>query len=247
MKILVVVNGRNCGKYVNECLQSLVDQTYQDFTVVIVDDASNDNTQEQIQTFAQNKIIGKDFVILVSNEKNIGTALSRLKGEREAARIGLPYEIVVWVDMDDYLLNNALEIVKNAYSDPNCWLTYGNFISKSTGKIAFQPGGLELNPKVNCRFDAWKYVHLRTHRKGLTDHLTDQDIQPETYKAYPDINMLYCMLELAGDHAKAIYTPLYVYRDQHPNTCINQFSWHLRNNEKMLTKLFTPKKPLLKL
>jgi hypothetical protein len=107
---------------------------------------------------------------------------------------------------------------------------------------------LDKHPFLQWRKDGWKYVHLRTHRKGLINHLKiDQDVRPKEFEAYPDIHMLYCMLEMAGTHAHPIYAPLYVYRDKHPYTCMNQYSLAQRHAEKEKVKVLPIRKPLAQL
>ena len=241
MKALIIINGRNCENYVKECLESVVNQTNNNFSVIIIDDFSDDDTFKEIQKFSLSKKINGSYKHATTIE-HLGTARCRLLGEKIAINSGIEYDYVVWLDMDDMLLPKALEVVSTYYEDPDCWLTYGNMIVKSTGNI--YNGALEINKCI--RTEQWKYIHLRTHRKGLTNHITNEDL--EGYEAYPDINMLYCMAELAGkEHIRVIKEPLYVYRDQHLNICINKYSWGQRNMEKLKAMHTTPKKQLQKL
>lgn len=238
---LLIINGWNCQDYVRECLASVAAQTYKQFSVIIIDDASTDNTFIEIQKFALSKKIDISYKHVTTIE-NIGTAKCRLLGEKIALDSGIEYDFVVWLDMDDMLLPTALEVVAKYYEDPDCWLTYGNMITKSSGTVYM--GDLEINKCI--RTETWKYIHLRTHRKGLTSHIKDEDL--EGYLAYPDINMLYCMAELAGkEHIRVIKEPLYIYRDQHSNICINKYSWGQRNMEKIKAMHTAPKKQLDKL
>lgn len=240
-KILVIVNGCNCEPYVLECLNSIKNQTHSGHSVVVVDDASIDDTG----------LIASVFCVAEGwnyhrNENNEGTAYCRTIGQSIAYLRRIDYDVVVWVDMDDILLPNALEVIAKQYEDPECWLTYGNMIYQSTGK-SFDVAKLEFKTE-NFRKEDWKYIHLRTHRKELIYHLSPEDFAGDYLKAYPDINMLYCMLELAGkEHIRVIKEPLYIYRDYHANTCINRFSHEQRSKEKKFALNYPPKKQLVKL
>ena len=49
MKFLVLVSGWNCEPYVKDCLESIKNQTFKDFTVMVVNDASTDQTESEIK------------------------------------------------------------------------------------------------------------------------------------------------------------------------------------------------------
>lgn len=248
MKALVIVNGRNCSQYVEECLQSIIDQTTKKYGVCIVDDNSDDDTVRKIKDFCHGKNFGDEGVLMLQNIYHEGTAKCRIDGQKFADEMSMDYDIVIWLDMDDYLLPNAVQIILDHYKqNPETWLTYGNCIAKSTGKLLLDRNKIYFSNRIHdlksYRYADWKYIHLRTHRKGLIYHLRDSDIGD--FEAYPDINMLYCMLEMAGKkHIAVIEQPLYIYRDQHSNTCINQYSYSQRASEKEKAKNITPKKTL---
>lgn len=244
MRALVIVNGWNCEAYVEACIKSILDQDYKDFSLVIIDDGSTDKTTMLILKMGIARFIDYRHCPL---EKSVGTAAARAFGQAVADNEGMDYEVVIWVDMDDVLLPGAITRVMKEYENPDCWLTYGGCVSMSHGRATLPDQALYFKSNWYRKED-WRYVHLRTHRKNLLYHLTDEDITGGSYHAYPDINMLFCMLELAGpDHIRVITEPLYHYRDNHPNTCINRFSWNERTIEKRRAMQTTPKKPLIKL
>jgi glycosyltransferase involved in cell wall biosynthesis len=80
-RISVVIPSYNHEKFIAEAIQSVLDQTYQDFEIIIVDDGSTDGSIEQIRTFSDPRIK------LILHKKNRGaaeamrTALERAKGE----------------------------------------------------------------------------------------------------------------------------------------------------------------------
>lgn len=55
-KVSVIIPSYNHGKYIKETIQSVLDQTFQDFEIVITDDGSSDNTVEEIKKFDDKRI-----------------------------------------------------------------------------------------------------------------------------------------------------------------------------------------------
>jgi len=72
--VSVVICIRNTEKYIGKCIRSLLDQTFKDFEVVIIDDGSNDNTRSIIKNFDDKRI--RYF----RNRTSLGIAKSRNKG-----------------------------------------------------------------------------------------------------------------------------------------------------------------------
>jgi glycosyltransferase involved in cell wall biosynthesis len=71
--VSVLLTIKNAEKYIAACLKSLLDQTYADFEIIIVDDLSNDGTKEIVETFSDSRI--RYF----RNDKLLGLSASRNK------------------------------------------------------------------------------------------------------------------------------------------------------------------------
>ncbi len=98
----------NGEKYVNEQIDSILSQTYQDFELIICDDCSKDRTREILQEYSQ-----KDSRIkLLFNEKNLG-----FKKNFEKAISMCNGEYIAFCDQDDiwenYKLQFAIEKIEN--------------------------------------------------------------------------------------------------------------------------------------
>lgn len=100
--ISVIIPMYNAEKYIGDCLESLLAQTFQDFEVIIVDDCSTDSSCAVVESYAP-KFNGR--LKLVHTEENSGTcAIPRNRG--------LPFsrgEYVFFIDIDDLLTLTALE------------------------------------------------------------------------------------------------------------------------------------------
>ncbi len=93
-KITVIIPCYNAESYIERCIESLNSQTFNDFSVVFVDDCSKDNTVEKINTFIQKTSLN---VVLLRNETNMGPAISRNKGISFCTT-----EYVTFCDCDDW-------------------------------------------------------------------------------------------------------------------------------------------------
>lgn len=99
-KISVIVPVYNTEKYLRKCLDSIINQTYQDFEVIIVNDGSTDGSQKIIDKYIekyQNRI-------KCINKENGGLSSARNSGIEAA--IG---DYIIFVDSDDYIETNLFE------------------------------------------------------------------------------------------------------------------------------------------
>ncbi len=104
-KISIVVPAYNVEKYIAQCLQSLVNQTYKNLEIIVVNDGSKDKTGEIIE-----KIAKEDNRIVYINQKNKGVAETR-----NVALQKVNSEFVMFVDSDDWLdLETCETVLKEA-------------------------------------------------------------------------------------------------------------------------------------
>ena len=55
--ITVYITNYNYGNYIDQCVKSILDQTYKNIEIVIIDDGSNDNSKENLKKYEKNKKI----------------------------------------------------------------------------------------------------------------------------------------------------------------------------------------------
>ena len=89
--VSIIMPSWNTGRFIAESIQSVIDQTYTKWELLIVDDCSTDNTDEVVEPFLCDTRI-KFF----HNEKNSGAALTRNRAMREAQG-----EWIAFLDSDD--------------------------------------------------------------------------------------------------------------------------------------------------
>lgn len=117
--ISIIIPVYNCADYIDECLESVVKQTYKNWELIIVDDGSTDNTYQKLVAWQV-----KDQRINIIRQNNMGAGLARNRGIGEAKG-----EYISFLDGDDFWYNEyALESVINAAVENNCNVT-GTFVN----------------------------------------------------------------------------------------------------------------------
>lgn len=91
----------NVAAYLDECLESLCGQTYQNLEIICVDDGSTDNSLSVLQDWKE-----RDSRIKIISQENRGVSCARNRGLKQASG-----EYIGFVDGDDYLDVNAAEII----------------------------------------------------------------------------------------------------------------------------------------
>lgn len=95
--ISVLMPVYNSEKYLNEAIESILNQTFVDFEFIIINDASNDNSENIIESYQDSRI--KYF----KNEKNLGVAKTLNKGLKLAQG-----KYIARMDSDDISLPERL-------------------------------------------------------------------------------------------------------------------------------------------
>ena len=116
--ISVIIPMYNAEKYIGDCLNSILNQTFTDFEVIVVDDCSTDNSCAVVKSYTE-KFNGR--LKLLSTEKNSGG------GGYVPRNIGLKFssgEYIFFVDADDFIIKNALEILNMAATQYQAEVVY---------------------------------------------------------------------------------------------------------------------------
>lgn len=96
--ISVIIPCYNCGAFIGETIQSVLDQTYQDFEIIVVDDGSTDNSESVVKSI-------QDSRIHYISQPNSGVSKARNKGFQYANG-----KYIVFFDGDDIMSSNFLEV-----------------------------------------------------------------------------------------------------------------------------------------
>lgn len=202
----------NAERWVGKCIESVRRQTFRNYSHIIVNARSDDKTGAIADSEAEN-----DSQLTVIHNEIRQEALENCW----AIWKDLPDdEVIIWLDGDDWLAHDAaLEVIANAYYDPNVWLTYGQFMF-SDGEVGF---AAPYPPGANVRFMDWRATHLKTFRAGLVKKLLQPGnispsclLRPNASWIYLAIDkaVMWPLLEMAGEHYRCIYQVVSVYNFQ---------------------------------
>ena len=177
VRFSIIVPVYNCESFIKECIESVIDQTYADFELILVDDGSRDNSLKICNEYSN-----VDSRISVFHKNNEGQLATRLFGINKAAN-----EFLVFLDSDDTLDKKCLQTIKEYLEEysPDCLVfglqrvLDGNVISKWTeidGKICL----------VNQKSEFIKKVILNEEynsvcRKVLKKSLINRIVFPEEF------------------------------------------------------------------
>lgn len=115
--VSIIMPSWNTGKYIAESIQSVINQSYSNWELIIVDDCSTDNTDEVVASFSDPRI--KYF----HNEKNSGAALTRNKAMREAQG-----EWIAFLDSDDLWMPEKLQKQIAFMTENNYVFSYHDYV-----------------------------------------------------------------------------------------------------------------------
>lgn len=126
--ISVIIPAYNVEKYIDKCLESVVNQTFKDIEIILINDGSTDKTDEKCLKWAN-----RDKRIIFINKLNEGQGTTRNLGINIASR-----EYIIFVDSDDWLELNALEEIYNYITKNNadvCLFDYYEIYKSEFGDL----------------------------------------------------------------------------------------------------------------
>jgi len=213
LHMTIVSTALNAERWIQKCLDSVLDQTFRNYTHVVIDAKSEDRTSE-IALF--NMETDQQLTVIRNPER-----LSALENCWSVWKDLPDDEVIVWLDGDDWLAHDrALEVLALAYAaKAEPWLTYGQFMF-SDGEVGFA-APYALGARV--RYSDWRATHLKTFRAGLAKKLANGPGVAPSCLFRPDGSwvslaidkaVMWPLLEMAGARYTCIYQILSVYNLQ---------------------------------
>ena len=126
-KVSIIVPVYNVEKYLDKCVESLVNQTYKDLEIILVDDGSPDNCGPMCDEWAK-----KDSRIVAYHKENGGLSDARNYGIDRCTG-----DYICFVDSDDYVAENYVEFMYNLFDKAdNCKVTACDICAVRNGQEA---------------------------------------------------------------------------------------------------------------
>ena len=113
----VLIPVYNVEKYLKQCLDSVLNQTYKNFEIILINDGSTDNSGKICDIYAQN-----DIRIKVYHQKNKGLARARYEGMKYSKGL-----FTLFLDSDDYWEKNLLEDIYKIIENKDIDLVIFNY------------------------------------------------------------------------------------------------------------------------
>lgn len=154
VKVSIIIPFYNVEKHIQQCLESLTNQTLRDIEIIFIDDASPDASSEVIELEAKKD----NRISLIRNHTNEGVGASRNTGI--AAATGKYLKII---DSDDFLVSDALEVLYNEAEHHQADIVFHDAFSfYSTSKIETYHYPDRHKPlQKMCGHAAWWYLFKR--------------------------------------------------------------------------------------
>ena len=175
-------------KDLEKCIQSVINQTYENLQIILVDDGSPDNCGKICDEYAK-----KDHRIEVIHKSNGGLSDARNKGLEIAKG-----EYIGFVDSDDYIEADMYEVLYNLLKQYNADVSICNFYTVSQEKIAIKNADngikeytrIEILKEILLDNNIQSYAWNKLYKKELFD-----EIKYPVGKKYEDIGTTFYLLE----------------------------------------------------
>jgi glycosyltransferase involved in cell wall biosynthesis len=221
----VIIPSYNHSNFLSDAIQSVLQQTYTDFELIIVNDGSTDNTIEVVRQF-------RDSRIIYIEQLNMGASAARNTGIRASSG-----ELIAFLDADDIWHQEKLMCHFNFLEkNPEVGVSYNSrfgidCIAKSIRSLWRPPLAVSLEDLV-VSF-AFGPSDMVVRRKWITGiHLFDA-----RYVFYGDDLDFFCRLALSGCQFRSIDRALN-FRRNHPGRIINDLPSKVKIALEPLSNIF---------
>lgn len=127
--VSIVVAAYNVDKFIVECVQSLMNQTYEDVEIICINDCSSDNTKKKLESLLEQN----PGLIVINNEENIGVSNVRNKGIELAKG-----KWICFVDGDDYAAPDMVELMVKKSLEQEADVVIGSYYSVDNERVKYE-------------------------------------------------------------------------------------------------------------
>ena len=114
IKVSIIIPVYGVEKYISQCLESVINQSYENIEIIVVNDGTKDNSMKIVEEYLL------DERIKIINKENGGLASARNRGIEEATG-----EYIYFLDSDDWIEVNTIEVLVEESN--NLDIIYSNF------------------------------------------------------------------------------------------------------------------------
>lgn len=216
----IIVPVYNAEKYIDECIQSVIDSTYKNWELMLVDDGSTDKSGSVCDDY-----VTKDNRIKVIHKSNGGVSSARNVGIENTTG-----EYLTFVDSDDRIAPTMLEKIVSTFSETNADIVFTDFnIIYPEKSVLFStyPWTSEKDGSFrNYLTHSWPRVSWGALKREII-----LDIRyPENLTIFEDFHFM-CRVILQSTLVVRIAEPLYEYRIVNENSITSSLSLERREQD----------------
>lgn len=246
LKIWIFIPIYNFDKFLNDCFSSVYNQSYQNYSIYIIDDGSTDNSKNIIEKWIPQ--FEKKFiqVIVKRLSTNMGPGYTKWTAINYIRENVNKNDIFTILDGDDsYIGENALSTIRDEYIKNKCWFTYGSSTGAFTdcqNKISKEYIQTMRNEIKNIPFS-----HPRSCKVFLLNYFNSLDFKDKNNEwllRISDLEFIFKCIEISGiERICFINKKIYNYRE-HENNCRNLVNYKYKND--VISKIMAqiPLKPI---
>ena len=222
-KVSVYIPAYNAINFIEEAIESALNQTYTDLEIVIVNDGSTDGTGELLD-----ELYGMNPRISIIHQENAGISAATNKAINNCKG-----EYVLQLDSDDALLPIAAEMLVNVLDKNDIGFVYGDaYLTDITGKVFGRAYSWSMYDRYKL-LDGMMIHHPRMFRMRDFKKTTGFD---ESLSNAVDYDFF---LKLSGiTQGYHLQTPLYLYRQHNTNTSKVNVGAQDKNNHQCIISAF---------
>lgn len=197
--ISIIVPVYNAEKTLNRCVDSILNQTYHDWELLLVDDGSTDKSEAICNQYS-----AIDQRIKVFHKENGGVSSARNYGIKLAKG-----EWIIFIDSDDYFLLNALKVLLERALKYKTSVSAANFyVEKRNRRFGFCEGKARI---VKNNFLSW-YFYTCSLRAGVVlfhKSVIEKILFDESLSRYEDVKFLFDIMRTERISYSANYIMVY--------------------------------------
>jgi len=220
-KFKIVIPSYNNEKWASQNAASIINQTYKNYDVLYLNDASTDKTLEIVQGIKKSYNLDNWKIINWKTNKQRGFNVNP-NSNHIIEFMDNDSDILMFVDGDDWLIDeHVLQKLNDYYNEHSPWMTYGGMYCWPSSEKAHPQNSQysELTHKNKAyRQDVWRASHLRSFKWFLYKEINREDLiwskTGEYYYNAEDLAVsFYCMEMCPSNKIGVVDFPTYAYNE----------------------------------
>lgn len=208
-KLSIIIPCYNVSKYINKCIDSVLNSELKDIEIIAINDGSKDNTLELLKQY-------KDDRLIIIDKKNEGVAQARNDGLKKASG-----EYITFLDSDDYIEPDMyLKMYEKAHKNKLDLVACDVFMEYPDHTVTIKSNINDDSTNKDLMIDAYAVIWNKLYRKEILKGLLFskginlcEDVE-FLYKIYSKVNKVGSVNESFYHYIQRENSLTYVYDDK---------------------------------